>query len=37
MPHYHTNNDLNKVRSINGDLDWLVINYFYGSVDNDED
>ena len=37
MPHYHIDNDLNKAQSINGDLDWLIINHFCKPIDNDKD
>ena len=37
MPHYHVDNDFSKARDIDGDLNWLVINYLYESIDNDKD
>ena len=37
MPHYHFDDDLNKVRGINGDLDKFVMNYLCEPIDNNED
>ena len=37
MPYYHINDDLSKTRGVDGDLDWLVINYLYEPIDNDKD
>ena len=37
MPYYHVNDDLSKAWNVNNDLDWLVMNYFYELVDDDED
>ena len=37
MSNYHVDDDLNKARVINDDLDWLVMNYFCEPVDNDDD
>ena len=37
MPHYHVNHDLSKAQGVNGDLDWLVMNYFCKPIDNNED
>ena len=28
MPHYYIDDDLNKAQSIDGNLDWLVMNHF---------
>ena len=37
MPYYHVNDNLSKVRGVDADLDWLVINYFCEPVNADED
>ena len=37
MPYYHVNDDFSKAQGIDGDLNLLVMNYFYEPVDNDED
>ena len=36
MPHYHINNNLNKARGIDGNLDWFIINNLCELVENDE-
>ena len=36
MPYYHVDNYLSKARSIDGDLEWLVMNHLCEPVDNDE-
>ena len=36
MPHYHVDDDLSKARSIDGDLDGLVLNYLRELVDDDK-
>ena len=37
MSHYHVNDDLSKARSVDGDLDWLVMNHFCEPIDDDKD
>ena len=37
MLHYYVNNNFSKVQDIDGNLDWLVIDYFYKLIDNVED
>ena len=37
MPHHYVDNDFCKAQGINGDFDWLVINYIYKPIDSDED
>ena len=37
MPYYYINNDLCLAQDINGDLDWLIINYLYEPVNDDKD
>ena len=37
MPHYHDDDDLNKAWGVDGDLDWLVMNYLCEPIDDDED
>ena len=37
MPHYHIDDDLSKVQSIDSDLDWLVINHLCEPIDDDKD
>ena len=36
MPHYYVDDDLSKARSIDGNLDWLVINHLCEPVDDDK-
>ena len=36
MPHYYVDDDLSKTRSIDGNLDWLLINHLREPVDDDE-
>ena len=37
MSYYHIDDDFSKARSVNDDLDWLVINYLCKLIDNDKD
>ena len=37
MPHQHVDDDLSKARSVDGDLDWFVMNHFYEPIDDDKD
>ena len=37
MLHHYINGDLYKVRGIDGDLDWFVMNYLCEAIDNDKD
>ena len=37
MPHYHVNDNLNKARGVDGDLDWLVMNHFREPINDDKD
>ena len=37
VPYYYINDDFYKARGINSNLDQLVINYFYKSIDDDND
>ena len=37
MPYHYVDDDLCKARSIDDDLDWLVMNHLYEPVDNDKD
>ena len=37
MPHYHVDDDLNKARGDNGNLDWLVMNHLCEPINNDKD
>ena len=37
MPDYHIDDDVSNAWGVNGDLEWLVMNYFCELIDNDED
>ena len=37
MPYYHVDDNLSKARGVDGDLNWLVMNYLCESIDNDKD
>ena len=37
MPYYDVDYDLSKAQSIDGDLDWLVMNHLCEPIDDDED
>ena len=37
MPYYHVDDDLSKARGVDSDFDWLVMNYFYESINDDKD
>ena len=37
MLYYYINNDLFYAQSIDGDLDWLIINYLHKPIDDDKD
>ena len=36
MPHHYINDDFCKAQGIDNNLDWLIMNYFYESVDNNK-
>ena len=37
MSHYHVDDDLSKTQGVDGDFDWLVINYLCEPIDSDVD
>ena len=37
MPYYYDDDNLGKARSINGNLDWFVIDYLYEPVNDNKD
>ena len=37
MSYYHIDDNFSKAWSVDGNLDWLIINYFYEPIDHDKD
>ena len=36
MPHYYNDHKLSQAWNINSNLDWFVMNYFYGPVEDEK-
>ena len=37
MSHYYVDNNFYKIKNIDSDLDWLIINHLYKPIDNNKD
>ena len=36
MPHYHIDDDINKVQGVDINLDWLIMNYLCEPINDDK-